>query len=149
MDVQAIPRPADSYDFISLSQVMEFVPDDRRAFAELSRIGSDDLIIHIAFGSTMRSARSTHFDEPLPPYGRYHDYGLDVVEHFGAPTAGFTALMVCGVDPVTNVSEYLHFFCRQSTTADLLREAFDRAVPGSIAKIWPAIPQLIENRRNA
>ncbi len=39
LDLQDINRPDGSYDFISLSSVLEFVPDDRRAFAELGRIG--------------------------------------------------------------------------------------------------------------
>ena len=72
-----------------------------------------------------------------PSYGRYYEYRLDAFEHFGAPDAGFATLMVKSVGPVTEISEYIHSICRQSANSETLHVAFERAMPGSIAKIWP------------
>ena len=92
IDLQEIARADDRYDFISLSHVLEFVPDDRRAFAELARVGSDCCIIHITFASQFTAPISTHWPEPHGSYGRFHDYGRDVCEWLEVPQHGFVAL---------------------------------------------------------
>ena len=69
IDVQTIDRPDDSYDFISLSLVLEFVPDDSGAFTELLRIGLDDLILHITFASGLTDEESSHTDVPSGDFG--------------------------------------------------------------------------------
>ncbi len=120
IDLQEIDRPDDSYDFISLSMVLEFVVDDRRAFGELVRVGSDACIIHNTFGSTLNAPASTHYDEPYGPFGRFHDYGRDLDDWFATARHGFTTVVVRAVDPVTEKEDILHFFCRRAGDADVL-----------------------------
>jgi hypothetical protein len=123
IDLQEVDRPDGSYDFISLSMVMEFVADDRKAFGELARIGSDRCIIHNSSGSMLNGATSTHHDEPHGSFGRYHYYGGDIEERFEVGRHGFSAVQVQAVDPVTGTPDVIHFFCRQESDADVLGAA--------------------------
>jgi hypothetical protein len=121
IDLQEIDRPDGSYDFISLSMVLEFVPDDRKAFGELARIGSDGCIIHNSSGSSLNAATSTHHDDPHGSFGRYHYYGSDIEERLEVQRYGFSAVRVQAVDPVTGTPDVIHFFCRQASDAGVLK----------------------------
>jgi hypothetical protein len=120
IDLQEIDRPDGTYDFISLSMVMEFVPDDRKAFGELVRIGSDRCVIHNSSGSVLGAAVSTHHDEPHGAFGRYHYYGSDIEERFEVARHGLASVRVQGVDPVTGTPDVFHLFCRQEDDAEAL-----------------------------
>jgi hypothetical protein len=133
IDMQDIPRPDGSYDFISLSHVMEFVPDDQRAFGELLRVGSDCCIFHITFASKMEAAVSRHFTEPQEPYGRMHSYGRDAPDRLGATAAGLVTVTLRMSDPVTEIDEVVHFFCRQASDARTIVAAYEAASPESTA----------------
>jgi hypothetical protein len=122
IDLQAIDRPANSYDFISLSSVLEFVPDDRRAFNELLRIGTPDCLIHCTF--TPIADTTSHSVTPQGKFGRYHQYGQDVADWFEAKSHGLTTSVVQGEDPVTAVQQPIHFFCRQSRDAKVFETTF-------------------------
>jgi hypothetical protein len=127
IDLVEIDRRDGSYDYLILSLVLEFVKDDRRAFDELVRIGSESAIMQFTFGSTMTAPRSTHFDEPYGPYGRFHDYGRDIGEWFGFERHGISPLVVRGADPVTGFEEPFFFFCRSNGAARTLAAAFAAA----------------------
>ena len=135
IDVRRIDRPDSSYDFLILSVVLEFVPEDRRAFDELVRIGSDSLIMQFTFGSTMTAPESIHFDEPHGPYGRFHDYGSDFTEWFDFERHRLSTVMVRGVDPVTGYPEPFYFFCRAQGDAETLRAAFLTSPHGSAVEL--------------
>jgi hypothetical protein len=120
IDLQEIDRPAGSYDFISLSSVLEFVADDRRAFSELMRIGSEACILHCTFLSTLAAPNSTHYGEPHGDFGRYHDYGSDLTAWFDTDKHDLSTLMVSAVDPVTSREGPIHFFCRRREDAEIL-----------------------------
>ncbi len=138
LDLQAIDRPPDSYDFISLSLVLEFVKDDRGAFGELVRIGSEILILHITFASGLTDERSTHVDEPSGEYGHYHDYGRDFEERLGTAEHGLSTLIAEIADPVTGDDTYKFcFFCRQRNDAETLNAAFAAGVPTSVDAYSP------------
>jgi hypothetical protein len=132
LDLVDIDRPSDSYELISLSMVLEFVRDDRRAFAELVRIGTDRCIVHITFGSTLTAESSSHFDAPKGPYGRYHDYGRDFYRWLGAPQHGLSALFGRVDDPVTgDATAKFAFLCRDRGDAETLRTTFMTDLPQS------------------
>lgn len=123
IDLQKIDRPDKSYDFISLSMVLEFVPDDRRGFRELARIGSEKCIIHNSSGSMLGAPASMHHEQPSGPFGRYHYYGSDIEEQLEVERHGFSAVRVQAEDPVTQEKDVIHFFCRQESDAAILRDA--------------------------
>jgi hypothetical protein len=120
IDLQEIDRPDDSYDFISLSMVLEFVPDDRRAFGELVRVGSEACIIHTSPGSVLGAPTSTHHEQPHGSFGRHHYYGNDLEDWFETGRRGLTMVAVRAVDPVTGTLDDVRFFCRQESDADIL-----------------------------
>lgn len=138
IDMQAIDRPDDSYDFISLSLVLEFVPDDRKAFEELVRVGSEDLILHITFSSGLSGEETTHTEEPSGEYGHYHDYGRDFEEWFDTAGHGLSTLVVGAADPVTGDSTYKFcFLCRRRADAETLAAAFEAEERPSIESFTP------------
>jgi len=118
IDLQEIHRPDSSYDFISLSMVLEFVPDDRQAFGELVRVGSDACIIHNSPGSMLSAPASIHHEEPHGSFGRYHYYGSDLEGWFETARRGLTTVSVRVVDPVTGTPDDIQFFCRRADDAD-------------------------------
>jgi len=120
IDLQEIDRPDNSYDFISLSMVLEFVVDDKRAFRELVRVGSDTCIIHNSSGSVVNAPTSTHYGEGHGAFGRFHYYGRDIEARFETARHSLSTLLVRSVDPVTGVPDDIHFFCRQRDDAELL-----------------------------
>lgn len=140
IDIQAIDRPDDSYDFISLSLVLEFVPDDRKAFGELLRVGSDDLILHITFNSGLTGEESSHTDEPSGEYGHYHDYGRDFEQRFETAERGLSILTVEMPDPVTGDATYpFSFICRRRSDAETLAAAFEGEPAASVESFTPAL----------
>lgn len=123
-----IDRPDGAYDFISLSSVLEFVSDDRAAFAELARVGSRECIIHVTFLPVAGQTR--HFSEPHGQYGRYHLYGDDVAEWLRARALGFAVTVTISVaDPVTGIESLFHFFCRRTEDATALADSVEAALP--------------------
>jgi hypothetical protein len=121
LDLQRIDRPSESYDFISLSGVLEFVTDDRQAFRELLRIASSVCVLHctfVPFDETL-----TYHREPHGPYGRRHGYGADLDDWFEIQEHDLISLVVVGADPVTGIEEAIHFFCRRAQDADVFRDS--------------------------
>jgi hypothetical protein len=131
IDLQIIDRPDASYDYISLSQVLEFVPDDQRAFAELLRIGSEHLILNVTFSSNMEASSSSHYASPRPPFNRYHYYQRDFIDRFRIAQRGLSAFVAVTSDPVTETHELTHFFCRLPSDARTLMAALNSGNPGS------------------
>ncbi|HWH44407.1 MAG TPA: methyltransferase domain-containing protein [Thermoleophilaceae bacterium] len=135
MDVQDVPRPAGSYDFVSINHVIEYVPDDRGAFAELVRIGSECSIIQILFSSTLTAPVSAHYDEPQT-LNRHHNYGQDLLEWFKVAEYGIHTVAAEIVDSVTEYAQPAHFFCRQRNDAATIATAF-RAAGIAVEHITP------------
>lgn len=127
LDLQAIDRPADSYDFISLSSVLEFVPDDQRAFKELIRIASPNCLIHCTFTPVAQISR--HSSEPYGAFGRYHLYGHDLNEWFDTASHGLTTLTSAAVDPVTGDMGEIHFFSRRDDDTAVIRTSLEAGTP--------------------
>ena len=124
LDLQDLDRPTGVYDFISLSSVLEFVVNDRRAFAELARIGSPKCIIHCTFTPASEDSLTHHYDRPHGNFGRMHLYGADLVEWFRVEALGFATIKALPADPATGVVDPIHFFCRQITDMQILEHAF-------------------------
>jgi hypothetical protein len=139
IDMQVIDRQDSSYDFISLSLVIEFVADDRKAFGELLRVGSDDLILHVTFNSGLTDEESTHSEEPRGAFGIYHDYGKNFEERFGTAEHGLSTLILEMPDPVTGDVTYpFCFLCRRREDAEALAAAFEAEPAASVA--WSTRP---------
>jgi hypothetical protein len=138
IDLQEIDRAADSYDFISLSLVLEFVPDDRKAFSELLRVGSDDLILHITFTSGLTGEKTNQFDEPKAGYPTYHDYGWDYEDWFETTEQGISTLVLDMPDPVSGDVTYpFTFFFRRQSDAATWAAAWEAAPHATVRSFNP------------
>jgi hypothetical protein len=134
-----IDRPDDSYDFISLSLVLEFVREDRLAFDELLRVGSDELILHMTFTSTLNGAESWHRDDPTGEYPTFHDYGQDFQEWFGTAERGLSTLVFEMPDPLTGDATYpFCFFFRRRGEAETWATELNRAPHATIRSLTHA-----------
>jgi hypothetical protein len=135
---EPIDRPDGSYDLISLSLVMEFVLNDRQAFDELLRIGSDELILHLTFTSGLQDKESWHRDH-AEGYGTFHGYGWDFEEWFGTAERGLSTLVFEMPDPVTGDATYpFCFFFRQRSDAETWAAALTEAPHATIRRYNPA-----------
>jgi hypothetical protein len=138
IDVTAIDRQSNAYDLISLSLVLEFVREDRRAFAELVRVGSERCILHCTLSFKIGREISLHYDPPKGDWGYYHEYGRDLEEWFGIPEHGLSTVLAEFSDPVTSADLLFFFFCRDRDDAETLNEAFMAERPESVH--WYRVP---------
>lgn len=116
LDLQAIDRPDGSYDFITLSHVLEFVPDDHASVSELIRIMSPRALLHMTLSRPLSRAQSQDFLSAVATTGEhryFHLYGRDFGERFKLRERGVHMAVVMVTDPVTQVSEAVHFFAKQ------------------------------------
>ncbi|HEX8609673.1 MAG TPA: class I SAM-dependent methyltransferase [Telluria sp.] len=119
LDIQAIDRADGSYDYITVSHVLECIPRDLAAFDELHRILSPHGLLHIGFGGSQLRAVTEDFDVPVDRYANLHRYGRDVYQRFGCAAKGMGMLAVQGIDPVTGAADVAHLFAKNP--ADIAR----------------------------
>jgi Methyltransferase domain len=117
LDVQAIARDSAAFDFVAFSHVLEFVPDDRRAFSELTRVLSPSGLLLACFSTPMSRARCIGYAEPFGPYGCWHVYGADLASHFQCRDKGLTTMAIEGTDPCTGAQEIVHMFLKDRADA--------------------------------
>lgn len=121
IDIQAIDRETAHYDLITFSHVLEFVLDDRRAFAELTRVLSPRGIIHACFSEPFSRIVTQDFDSPFGQHDAWHLYGKDIVHRFDCIANGLIVLAVEEVDPCTGVHEVVHLFLKDASDAVRIR----------------------------
>jgi SAM-dependent methyltransferase len=107
MDITALDCEAESFDTVYCSHVLEHVPDDRKAMAEIHRVlrpGGWALVqVPLSTDVTREDLSITDPRERLRLYGQRDHvrfYGLDIVERLEA--AGFAVQTVKGSDLASN-----------------------------------------------
>jgi SAM-dependent methyltransferase len=123
LDLQKIDRADGSYDFVSLSHVFEFVPDDLRSFKEIIRILSPAGLVHIVLSQPDSRAKSLDFAAATGTHGYFHLYGRDFAERFRLDAHGLHLLIVAGRDPATGARELTHLIARSAGLLDGIRTA--------------------------
>lgn len=126
LDLQAIARGDDSYDFLSLSHVLESVPDDLKAFDELCRILSPRGLLHVSFGVNKERVTTIKLAEPAHFWGAHRYYGHDVAQRFDCAGRGLRMLEIEVADPCTGELQTVHLFTRDEGDAAWLREQLSR-----------------------
>jgi SAM-dependent methyltransferase len=116
LDLQCIDRPSGSYDFVSLSHVLEFVVDDAACVSELARILSPHGVINLILSAPLGRERSLDFATAAGPHQHFHLYGRDFAERFDFAARGLGLLVVRSTDPVTQTEEAIHFISRSAAT---------------------------------
>jgi SAM-dependent methyltransferase len=107
MDITALDCEAESFDAVYCSHVLEHVPDDRKAMAEIHRVlrpGGWALVqVPLSTDATQEDPSITDPRERQRLYGQRDHvrfYGLDIVERLEA--AGFAVQTVKGADLASN-----------------------------------------------
>jgi SAM-dependent methyltransferase len=102
LDIQAIDRPDESYDYVGCSHVLEHVGDDRAALNELLRITAADGMLYLAIPDPFAEDVTRDWGFPKPEkYGHWRVYGRDVAERFQDYIPDQPVLAYQGEDPVT------------------------------------------------
>lgn len=78
VDVQSLRFADSSYDFIVCNHVIEHVPDDAAAIAQIARVLSASGVAVITVPGDFSRARTVEYTGTLPN-GHYRDYGLDFI----------------------------------------------------------------------
>ncbi|MFS2004293.1 methyltransferase domain-containing protein [Duganella sp. CT11-25] len=139
LDIQAIARADGSYDFITLSHVLECIPNDLAAFDELHRVLSPRGLLHICFGRPLSRERSQDFERGVDRYDNLHLYGRDVYQRFGCAAKQMGMLVIEGSDPVTGAHDAVHLFARHAPDIALL-SAWLRGWNGSLRIVDEVMP---------
>lgn len=121
IDVQNISRRDGSFDFISINHVLESVPDDKKAFAELARVLSPNGFMQVTYGTVMSRPVSEDFNRPQQEWKAMRVYGRDVDARFGTKQLGLTTLVVGEIDPSTGAEEFVHFYFKAPADAERAR----------------------------
>jgi SAM-dependent methyltransferase len=78
-DIQALTFADDAFDLVVCNHVLEHVPDDRAALAELARVTAPGGVAVVSVpGDWSRAATVTFADDTFN--GHHRDYGTDVVD---------------------------------------------------------------------
>jgi SAM-dependent methyltransferase len=118
LDLQKIARPDGSYDFVSLSHVLEFVPDDHASFSEIIRILSPEGLLHLVLSQPLIRPNCLDFETATGVHQYFHLYGHDFAERFKLKERGIHLLMVSARDAVTGVSETVHLLSKTKEVLD-------------------------------
>jgi SAM-dependent methyltransferase len=114
MDVQNIPRKADSYDFIVCCHVIEHVPDHRSALCSLVRILNSEGLLFLAYPNPIGAAKTRDWGYPdLAQHGHYRVFGRDFELEYKSIIRGVTVIAAIGRDCVTGASD-LHYLITKS-----------------------------------
>jgi hypothetical protein len=122
IDLQKIDRSDASYDFITISHVLESVPDDRASINELKRVLSEKGFIHLILADPLKES-SIDFESATGVFGFYHNYGIDFAERFNFNSLGLNLILIKSLDPITGLFEIIHLISKSNEVhQDLLNK---------------------------
>lgn len=98
VDLQAMPFADGSYDMLVCNHVLEHVPDDGRALAEIRRVLTERGVVVITVPGDFSRAHTVSFTGELPN-GHYRDYGRDFVPRLEAVFASVDVVDMHALDP--------------------------------------------------
>ena len=102
LDIQAIDRPDNSYDYVGCSHVLEHVGDDRAALHELLRITKPDGMVYLSIPDPFNEEVTRDWGFPKPEkFGHWRVYGRDVSQRFERYMPAQPVLAYLGQDPVS------------------------------------------------
>ncbi|MDQ2103337.1 methyltransferase domain-containing protein [Azospirillum isscasi] len=121
LDLQKIDRPDESYDFVSLSHVLEFVPDDHASFNEIIRILSPRGLLHLVLSQPLGRPNCLDFASATGIHQYFHLYGQDFAERFRFAERGLHLFVAEASDSVTGVSEAVHLITKSAEVLEGVR----------------------------
>jgi hypothetical protein len=129
LDIQALPMASGSFGCVICNHVLEHVPDDRRAMAELLRVTAEDGFLQIGVPDPARWTVTRDWGEPdWNDHGHFRIYGIDIVEKLTAILGDAAMLRVRETDPITGLSDLFFFLTRSASVAAAIRSVYPDAV---------------------
>lgn len=108
LDLQKIKRANDSYDFLSLSHVLEFVPDDEAALDEIARVLSPSGIVHLSLSNPTTRSETFHYSSATGHHGYFHLYGRDFQDRLKSKIRALFSIQIEVDDDVTGATEVVY-----------------------------------------
>lgn len=138
LDIMAIDRPSDRYDWVIANHVIEHVEDDIRALKEMLRVAKPQGIVQITAPtpSTRLATADWGFADPQA-YMHWRGYGSDLPYRLGPATAGASGVQAIGFDAVTGRWDVAYFFSRSREPIDRLFQALRPTFPVLAATPMP------------
>jgi predicted SAM-dependent methyltransferase len=113
LDMMAIERPDESYDWIISNQVLEHIADDSLAVKELLRILTPQGVIHINIPNPAYNLETRDWGYPDPKiYDHYRHYGSDFLLRMEPVLQNAYALQIIDIDDVTETIEMVYFIAK-------------------------------------
>lgn len=111
LDLEAIDRETDSYDWLILNHVLEHVEDDKQAMRELVRVARENGIIQVMVPDPMtRDLTEDWGFADIRVHGHYRTYGKDFVSNMLAEIDELLAVEIVDVDASTGSRDVCFFF---------------------------------------
>lgn len=133
LDLMAIDRPDQSYDWIVCNHVLEHVEDDRKSISELMRILRRAGILQVTVPSPFRKITSSDWGYPREEiHGHYRDYGSDLILTWRRALSGCAGVAVLAEDPLTSYRDFVYLF---SPAADALNRLSSALIAANRAVI--------------
>ena len=150
LDIQDLNLPSRAFDVVICNHVLEHVPEDRKAMAELFRVTSDRGLLQVAFPDPARNATTRDWGYPnWDDHGHFRIYGMDVCEKLREAAGGAYFIQFPTADPTTNMQDIYFFMTRSAAVAEAIQGVNDRAIVegGDRPGLAPArAPDLVQTR---
>lgn len=125
LDLEAIDRPDDTYDWIICNHVLEHLPDDVQGMREMLRVAKPEGVVQFAIPSPLYRKRTEDWGGPdSRQHGHWRIYGEDFMDRFVGVLTPENVLSVTAIDPVTGARDVLFFTSRSPGTLQALRRWF-------------------------
>lgn len=123
LDIQNINRPDAHYDIVICSHVLEHVPNDQKALAELLRVTKSSGFVMLAVPAPLDAEKTQDWGYPDPAqHGHYRIYGADIAVLLDAVVGKECWQQIVLADPVTSAQNCAYILSRSKQThAELSR----------------------------
>lgn len=117
LDMAAIDRPDESYDWVIANHVLEHVQDDHSAMRELLRIVTGTGIVQLTVPAPSAVLETWELGAPDPGgFGHWRGYGSDLPQRFTAELAGKFGVQIVARDDATGRWDVVYLFTKSRKT---------------------------------
>lgn len=111
LDLCAIDRKKESYDWVVANHVIEHVDDDRAAMRELVRILDPEGVLQITVPETFKALETTEYEQPLEEeFFHWRSYGTDFPLRYRSELQDVYGLQAVAIDDVTGCWDVVYLF---------------------------------------
>jgi len=112
LDVQNIDYKDEVFDIVICNQVIEHVPDDKKAIKELLRVTKKDGFVQMSVPYPMQLAKTIDWGYPKESdHGHYRNYGKDINLLLDELVGKDCWKEIVVTDPVTIAQDYIYILC--------------------------------------